>query len=157
VPVEVTATPLAKQQIDRLRKPDRQAFEQFKQGLQSEGCKHLGYRMTGEVVDRLCVKHLPRSLRVIVAFESKTAATVLLVGPHDEDPNIDVYTALYELAGLEQVPVAPRTKPPCCTDKDSLPPTVDQATLDHFIEGARKLRGPQRRRGASATRGRKRS
>lgn len=157
MPVEVTATPLAKQQIDRLRKPDRQAFEQFKQGLQSEGCKQLGYRMTGEVVDHLCVKHLPRSLRVIVAFESQTAVTVLLVGPHDDDPSIDVYTALYELAGLEEVPTAPRTKPPCCSTKDPLPPAVDQAMLDRFIEGAKRLRGTQSRRTVKATRGRNRS
>ncbi len=144
--MEVTATPLALQQINSLRGPDRRAFEQFKQGLQSEGCKHLGYRMTGDVVERLCVKHLTRSLRVIVAFESPTAATVLLVGPHDDDPNIDVYTALYMLAGLDDVPTTPRTKPPCCTAQAPQPPTVDQATLDRLLDHARQIRGPQKRR-----------
>ncbi|MCQ9136324.1 hypothetical protein [Streptomyces hilarionis] len=151
--MEVTATPLAHQQISRLRGPDRQAFDQFKQGLKSEGCKHLGYRMTGEVVEHLCVKHLPRSLRVIVAFESRTAATVLLVGPHDDDPSIDVYTALYTLAGLDEVPAAPRTKPPCCTTRDPLPPTVDQDTLDRLINGARQVRGSQSRRTGGRRRG----
>ncbi|MEU6688126.1 hypothetical protein [Streptomyces sp. NPDC046832] len=144
--MEVTATPLAHQQINRLRGPDKRAFDQFKQGLQSEGCRHLGYRMTGNIVERLCVKHLPRSLRVIVAFESPSAATVLLVGPHDDDPNIDVYTALYALAGLDDVPAAPRTKPPCCTAQAPLPPTVDQATVDRLVDGARQMRGVQSRR-----------
>lgn len=151
--MDVTATPLADQQIKRLRGPDRQAFDRFKQGLESEGCRHLGYRMTGDIVERLCVKHLTRSLRVIVAFESPTAATVLLVGPHDDDPSIDVYTALYGLAGLDDVPAAPRTKPACCTAKAPLPPTVDEATLDRLIDGARQLRGSQKRR----TSGRKRT
>ena len=38
---------------------------------------------------------------MVVAFSAPNAATILLVGPHDDrDPFMDVYSQLYELAGL---------------------------------------------------------
>jgi hypothetical protein len=148
MPVQVTATPLASQQITHLRRSERESFDRFLQGLKSQGCRHLGYRLTGEIVERLCVKHLSRNLRVIVAFESKLEATVLLVGPHTEDPLIDVYTRLYELAGLKDIPKEPRNKPPCCTQETPVPPTIDEDLLDSLVKGAERLRGSADRRTA---------
>lgn len=44
-------------------------------------------------------------LHVVVGFQAANQAWILLVGPHDDrDPGIDVYTALYELAGAETAP-----------------------------------------------------
>jgi mRNA-degrading endonuclease RelE of RelBE toxin-antitoxin system len=105
VPVTVSVTPLAKKQVTALRRTDRAAYDQFLQELSSQGCKALGYRLTGDVVEHLCVKHLVRALRVVVAFTAEDEATVVIVGQHDDDdPRIDVYTLLYELAGLERPP-----------------------------------------------------
>jgi hypothetical protein len=35
---------------------------------------------------------------------------------------MDVYSQLYELAGLTEPPTAERTKPPCCGKEDGKPP-----------------------------------
>lgn len=146
----VTVTPLAKQQIAGLRRTDRSSYDQFLQELRSQGCKALGYRLTGDVVEHLCVKHLVRSLRVVVAFTAEDEATVVLVGPHqDDDPHIDVYTLLYALAGLERPPQGERKKPACCGAEDGLPPFADQDLADDLANQARALpraRGQRSRR-----------
>ncbi|WP_329788047.1 hypothetical protein V1227_25775 [Lentzea sp. DG1S-22] len=119
--VEVRATKLAKAQIDLLRSKDGSAFASWLEDLRRRGCAALDYRLTGDVVDRLCVRHIRGPLRAVVAFESSEEAVVLLVGPHDDqDPEIDVYTRLYESLGLS-VPAGRRTKPPCCSDLNEPP------------------------------------
>jgi hypothetical protein len=40
---------------------------------------------------------------------------------HKRDPFTDVYSQLYELAGLAEPPAAERTKPPCCGTEDGKP------------------------------------
>ena len=136
---EVTATPLAQRQIAGLRGPRRKAFDTFVTLLANEGCRALAYRLTGdEPLPRLCVQHLRAHDRVVVTIEGSTA-WVLLVGPHDEGSRrADVYTALYQLAGVD-LPEEPRTKPPCC-DEDEQPPAVDGALLDDLVRRARSLR-----------------
>ena len=136
---EVTATPLAQRQIAGLRGPRRKAFDTFVTLLANEGCRALAYRLTGdEPLPRLCVQHLRAHDRVVVTFEGSTA-WVLLVGPHDEGSRrADVYTAPYQLAGVD-LPEGPRTKPPCC-DEDEQPPAVDGALLDDLVRRARSLR-----------------
>ncbi len=138
MPYEVKATPVAQRQIARLRGPRRKAFDAFVSMLANEGSRALAYRLTGhEPLPRLCVQHLRAKDRVVVAFEGATA-WVLLVGPHDEgDRRADVYTALYQLAGVD-LPETPRTKPPCC-DEDDQPPGVDGQVLDDLVRRARSL------------------
>jgi hypothetical protein len=135
---EVKATPIAQRQIAGLRGPRRKAFDTFVTVVADEGCRALAYRLTGdEPLPRLCVKHLRANDRVVVAFEGPTV-WVLLVGPHDEgDRRADVYTALYQMAGVD-LPETPRTKPPCC-DEDDRPPAVDGAVLDDLVRRARSL------------------
>ena len=71
-------------------------------------------------------------LRVVVAFSAHNLATILLVGPHDDqDPFMDVYSRLYELAGLTDPPTAERTKPPCCGKEDGKPPVFALAMQHH--------------------------
>jgi len=116
VPVEVVATRRAQQQVQALDRTNTRAFTAFLDDLSLNGCAALAYRLTGPVpLSRLCVKHLRRAFRVVVAFESPRRACVLLVGPHDAaDPGLDVYAQLYELLGTGSPVGANRTKPPCC-------------------------------------------
>ncbi|MFE4822889.1 hypothetical protein ACFRFU_42045 [Streptomyces sp. NPDC056704] len=143
---EVSITPLAGLQIARLRAKDRQAYDSFLRDLRSQGCSALEYRLTGDLLEHLCVKHLIRNLRVVVAFISPDEAVVVLVGPHDDnDPVHDVYTLLYQLAGLEP-PKDRRTKPACCGADDGLPPFADQRLVDDLVSQARALTRRQGRR-----------
>ena len=138
MPYEIKATPVAQRQLAGLRGPRRKTFDAFVTTLVNEGCRALAYRLSGhEPLPRLCVQHLRAKDRVVVAFEGATA-WLLLVGPHDEgDRRTDVYTALYQLAGVDP-PEVPRTKPPRC-DEDDQPPAVDGQVLDDLVRRARAL------------------
>jgi hypothetical protein len=109
-------TERAAQQVDQLRKKQRRSYDQFLLALRAQGCASLNYRLSGDdLLSKICVAHLAGALRVVVAFSEPNVATILLVGPHDDqDPFVDVYSQLYELAGLAEPPAAERTKPPCC-------------------------------------------
>jgi hypothetical protein len=147
MPVAASLTPRARQQVSMLRARDRKAYDQFLIALRSRGCKSLHYRLTGgELLERLCVVHLTGQLRVVVCFESAKTATILLVGQHSDDPFLDVYTQLYTLADLAEIPSDPRRKPPCCDEQDGSPPLVDTETLDDLVQRARQLSGADIRR-----------
>lgn len=138
MPCEVKDTPIAQRQIAGLRGARRKAFDAFVTTLSNEGCRALAYRLTGEEpLPCMCVQHLRGKDRVVVAFEGPSA-WVLLVGPHDEgDRRANIYTALYQLAGVD-LPETPRTKPPCCDENDQ-PPTIDGQVLDDLVRRARSL------------------
>ena len=135
---EVKATLIALKQIAALRGPRRKAFEVFVVALSGEGCKALGYRLTDDdPLPRLCVKNLRANDRVVVAFEG-AIAWVLLVGPHEEgDRRADIYTALYDLAGVER-PQQPRSKPPCCGE-DGTAPSVATADINDLVQRTRAI------------------
>jgi hypothetical protein len=139
VPYDVRATPVAERQIAALRGPRRKAFDAFIAELARDGCTALSYRLTGDdPLPQLCVRHLRGQDRAVVAFEGDTA-WVILIGPHDAaDRRVDVYTALYVLAGV-MPPKAPRCKPPCCDD-DVQPPEMDPGAIDQLVRRA----GPRR-------------
>ncbi|WCD91341.1 hypothetical protein KPP03845_200302 (plasmid) [Streptomyces xanthophaeus] len=147
MPTSVLLTSTAQRQVSALRKSDRTSYDQFLAELKSQGCRALGYRLTGPIVEHLCVKHLRGALRVIVGFLSREEVVILLVGPHaDDDRRIDVYTALYLLAGLENPPEDKRTKPSCCGDISGLPPMED-AIVDSLVQRSQELaKGSTRRR-----------
>ena len=66
---------------------------------------------------------------------------------------MDVYSQLYELAGLAEAPTAERTKPPCCGEKDGEPPVPDSELLaDLVLARARQLSGAAGRRARKAAR-----
>jgi hypothetical protein len=99
------------------------------------------------------VAHLSGPLRVVVAFSGHNAATILLAGPHDaQDPFMDVYSQLYELAGLTEPPAAERTKPPCRGEEDGKPPIPDGELLADLAGRARQLSGAAKRRALKAAR-----
>lgn len=150
MPVATSAliTERAAQQVDRLHKKERRAYDQFLVSLRAHGCASLNYRLSGDdLLSRICVAHLSGALRVVVAFSAHDFATILLVGPHDDkDPFTDVYSQLYELAGLARPPAARRTKPPCCRAEDGKAPISDSHLLEDLADRARQLSGAAKRR-----------
>ncbi|MGH3166337.1 MAG: hypothetical protein ACRDN0_10650, partial [Trebonia sp.] len=120
----------------------------------AHGCASLNYRLSGDdLLSKICVAHLSEPLRVAVAFSAHNVATILLVGPHDDqDPFMDVYSQLYELAGLVEPPAAERTKPPCCGEKDAEPPVPDSELLADLVGRSRQLSGAAKRRARKAVR-----
>jgi hypothetical protein len=98
VAVEVRATPLANKIIEELPRRSRRAYDQFEVDLAARGCAALAYRLSGGLLDHLCVAHLIGTMRVIVVFESAEVAYVVLVGNHDDSrPPLDVYRQLVPL------------------------------------------------------------
>ncbi|MFJ9195871.1 hypothetical protein [Streptomyces globisporus] len=148
MPTSVLLTRTAERQVGSLRKPDLASYQQFITELKSQGCRALGYRLSGPVVEHLCVKHLRGTLRAVVGFLTKEEAVILLVGPHiDTDPQIDVYAALYQLAGLDTPPLDKRTKPSCCGETSGSPPLED-GLVDSLTQRAQELaKSSSRRRG----------
>jgi hypothetical protein len=119
-----------------------------------KGCASLNYRLSGDdLLSKICVAHLAGPLRVVVAFSAHDVATILLVGPHDDqDPFMDVYSQLYVLAGLAELPTAERTKPPCCGEENGKPPVPDSELLADLVSQARQLSGAAKRRARKAVR-----
>lgn len=109
-------------------------------------CAALGYRLTGpDPLPRLCVKHLRGQDRVVVAFPAADEAWILLVAPHlDLDPGRNVYDLLYQLAGVQPPEQARRTKPPCCDEQTSEPPTIPLGEVDVLVENTRQLAARRR-------------
>jgi len=89
----------------------------------------------------------------VVAFSAHNVATILLIGPHDDnDPFMDVYSQLYELAGLAEPPTAERAKPPCCGEEGGKPPLPDRELLADLVGRARQLSGAAKRRASKSAR-----
>ena len=136
----VRQSPLVDQQEKILRNKQKKRYEEFLDDLARRGCAALGYRLAGPTpLAHMCVKHIVGTLRVVVAFAENDEIWVLLVGYHDEsDPGINVYSTLYDLAGIDTAPSGKRTKPPCCGE-DGDAPLVDEAFVDEFVERAKRL------------------
>jgi hypothetical protein len=138
VPLTILETSLAARQVAGLRGPARRAYEAFLDDLTDRGCAALGYRVTGpDPLSHLCVKHLRGRDRVVVAFETTERAWVLLVGPHDPDPGLNVYDALYALAGTRPPQAEKRTKPPCCQEATGAPPVAGDEVIDDLVRRAK--------------------
>lgn len=118
--------------------------------LAHRGCEALDYRLTGDVVEHLCVRHLYGRHRAIVCFPGEDEAVILLVAEHlKADDPVNIYALLYRLLELKG-PMEPRTKPPCC-DEQSGPP-LETELLERLEAGLKELgslrdaQGRQRRR-----------
>lgn len=61
----------------------------------------MGYRLTGPVIERLCVKHVRGRIRAVVTFSLDDVAWVLLVGEHLFDSEVNVYDELYRLVVID--------------------------------------------------------
>lgn len=118
---EVRETSLAARGAAGLRGRNLRDYNAFLDALAHEGCAAMGYRLSGPVIDRLCVKHVRGSLRAVVAFSADDVAWVLIVGDHVDDPRTNIYDELYRLVGHRPLPGQKRTKPPCCDDANVTP------------------------------------
>jgi hypothetical protein len=145
VPTEVLSTPRAEQQIAVLDRVHAKMLDEFLDDLAAGGCRALAYRLSGPTpVDRMCVKHLRGTLRVVVAFEKPGRAWIILVGPHDDrDPLLNVYAELYRLLGVEPPDAVGRDKPPCCAADTRLPPVLGAAVTE-VADRATKVRKSRR-------------
>lgn len=116
--------------------------------LGPNGCRALGYRLTGQTpLDRICVKHLRDNLRAVVAFEKPERIWILLVGPHDDkDPNRDVYTELYAILGTEPPNAEGRAKPSCCGEDGQPPAGLGDDLADIIIRSVKQRRTRARAR-----------
>lgn len=139
MPCEVQITPLAKRQAGGLRGPAKAAYEAFTRDLAQHGCEAMGYRLTGELVEQMCVRHLRGADRVVVAFPEPGTATIVLVGRHTTD-DTNVYDLLYRVLGIDTVPADKRTKPACC-DENGDPPSVDEELVDALSRRTREFLG----------------
>lgn len=127
---EVLETPIAAAQVAALRGPRKRAYSAFLLELAANGCAAMSYRLAGpEPLPRLCIRHLRGADRVVVAFEDNDRAWVVLVGPHDDDPNRNIYDRLYALIGAAVEPSERRTKPPCCDEEGAAPVTDEELVM----------------------------
>ena len=125
--VEVKVTRIAETQVAGLRGPNLRAFERFRDELARQGCAALHYRVTGEHLDKLCVRHLRGAWRVVAFHPDEDTAWVVLVGEHsDDDPGRNVYDLLYDIVGHRPPSDQRRRKPPCCEDDGAAPDTKEQ-------------------------------
>lgn len=148
---DVWPTPIATDDFETLPDDVDKAVNQKLRELQRRGCAVADYRLSGADVEHICIVRLPRRNRMVVAFPAEEEVAILLVGPHNEtNPEVNVYTRLYESLDIE-VPADERRKPPCCADGQ---PPVDADLVDDFLEGSKKLRkGKARRRRGRSRRG----
>lgn len=135
---QVQVTALAKSQVAGLRGKARAAYDTFTADLGNRGCAALGYRLSGEAVEKLCIRHLRGNDRAVVAFPAPDVATIVLVAPHTSDPDTSVYDLLYRMAGVETPPHDKRTKPACC-DPAGDPPVADEYLVDDLVQHTRRI------------------
>lgn len=126
MPVEVRVTRISEAQIDALRGPNRKAFERFRADLADKGCEALHYRVTGEGLDKLCVRHVRGAWRVVVAFHPNENTAWIVREHADDDPGRNAYDLLYEIVGHRPSPDERRRKPPCCDEEGAAPDATDQ-------------------------------
>lgn len=138
---DVWWTPTAVVSAKKLDKVIADAVDRVQAELERAGCAAADYRLTGDVLDRICVIKLPYDYRMLVTFPSEQEVTVLLVGRHVRNPALDVYTRLYRALGLE-APTSERTKPPCCEGEDE--PPIDDVLVDRFRDRVKRLRKGRR-------------
>lgn len=94
--------------------------------LEDRGCEAAGYRLSGDLVEHICCRHLYGQDRMLIAWPAKDYAIVILVAPHDRSGG-DVYGQLLDALELT-VTAEEREKPPCCDEKGRPPTDSDVAT-----------------------------
>src|SRR5664279_2803647 len=111
---DVWPTPTAAEDLSELRGEHAQAAKEARALLEKSGCKAAHYRLSGKGVEHVCVLKLRDNWRMLLMFPAADEVAILLVGPHErENPEINVYTRLYEALGIG-VPHVEHRRPPCC-------------------------------------------
>lgn len=104
--------------------------------LERVGCDAAGYRLTGSMVERLCVVHLYGRWRLLLAFPEPDLAVIIDIAQHGADNDGDIYARLYEVLGMTP-PAGLRDKPPCC-DAAGTPPEATEL-IDQMTRAYRRL------------------
>jgi hypothetical protein len=140
MPYRVVETPIASHYRKLLRGANLKSYENFLDDLAARGCESLDYRLTGEVIDRLCDKHLRGRWRAIVGFQGDTAWSVVL-GEHLDGRANNVYQLVYRLADVDP-PGQRRDKPACCDvedDGNTADPQFDEELVSRFTQHTRRI------------------
>ena len=133
----------ADRQIRALRGKRREATLRVLGELRRQGCEAGGYRLAGEMLNRLCCRHLYAADRMLIAWPNTDLALVIAVGRHDDSAG-DIYRLLLEAFDLTVSPDE-RGKPSCCDD-DGLPP-IDPDAASDMANAMKRLASRARRSG----------
>lgn len=109
----------------------------------ARGCAAAGYRLAGQALDHVCCRHLRAEDRMLTVWPALDHAVVIAVGPHDCSVT-DVYDGLLAALAIV-VPIAERSKPPCCDEAGEPPADRDRAVaiadaVDALGRGRRRPR-----------------
>lgn len=134
---EVSFTPIGRADYHDLRADLKRDVDDAIAALERGGCAAAHYRLAGSGSDvgHICVIHLLRDWRLILAFPSANEVVVLLVGRHLRGAR-SVYERLYRIAGAD-APAGERDKPPCCEDGN---PPVNPELVSRIVASAKRLR-----------------
>jgi hypothetical protein len=135
--VRVSETPTAHRQAKALRGKVANTYRRALERLEVEGCAAADYRLTGEIVERICSLHLHGRYRALVCFPEEESVVVVLVAEHERGAAGDAYGSLYEILNIAE-PTGRRNKPPCCVESGE--PPVDPELFDRLLEAMRELR-----------------
>jgi len=103
--------------------------------------KAAGYRLSGDVIDQVCCRHLYGQDRMLLTWSAGDHAIVVLVARHDGS-GADVYGQL--LAALAITAMGPeREKPPCCDDEGH--PPADPGVASDIAEAVERWARSHRR------------
>lgn len=75
---DVWWTPAGAASAKKLDKPIADAVDRVEVELERAGCAAASYRLTGEILEHVCVVRLPYDYRMLVAFPSEREVAILL-------------------------------------------------------------------------------
>ncbi len=133
---QIKVTLIAHESVKRLKGKVQADFSEAVIDFAHRGCAAAHYRLTGEVVEHVCCRHLYGSWRLLAAFPDDRTVVVLDVAQHTNKRDTDVYLRLFDILNIEQ-PARPRTKPPCCTPNAE--PPIDADLLEGLSVLAKRL------------------
>ena len=75
----ISLTPTAHRRVKALRGKAASAYEVALASIAAEGCAAADYRLSGDVVDRICSVHLCGRFRALVSFPDDERVVILLL------------------------------------------------------------------------------
>jgi hypothetical protein len=135
---DVWPTRLGAADLAALRGAHAKAAKRAITELGRSGCAAAHYRLSGDGVERICVRRLRDNWRMVLSFPASDEVAIVLVGPHErENPDLDIYMRLYAALGIE-VPDAEHRRPACCCDGA---PPVHAESFEQILEATKRAAG----------------
>ena len=132
---QVGFSPAATAERKNLPAPVRAVMTKIVDRFYDEGCRAMGYALTGDLPwPKFCCTHFASNWRIICAFPSPSQIVVVKIAPHtgESDPYLDMAVSLEEPPNTEPV-----KKGQCCEDGVAPILTADEA--DHIYGAFRKV------------------